>query len=164
MSLGPVNLQKKSIVTQKNGQIVWSITKYADGSNNTYVKRVDYSLDDKNKDKIMMFIGNRYLPEDGKYAISIEDDLKLGIWICGKNGSVTHIEMVELTYEAKAEMMLKNTQKYVIRQGIAAGADYDTTKQKWIPAITDNDGLWTALYAAGELMRYDHLRSVKSSS
>jgi hypothetical protein len=47
----------------------------------------------------MMFIGNRYLPEDGKYALSIEDDLKMGIWIVGRNGSVTHIENLKLMYE-----------------------------------------------------------------
>jgi hypothetical protein len=106
-------------------------------------------LQDGGRDKVMMFIGNRYLPEDGKYALSIEDDLRLGVWIVGKNGSVTRIEYLELNYEQKAEMMVKNTQKYVIRQGIAAGANYDSNKKKWISGISDNDGLWTSLYAAG---------------
>ncbi len=45
--------------------------------------------------------------------------------------------------------MVKNTQKYVLRQGIAAEANYDSNKKKWITGITDNDGLWTSLYAAG---------------
>lgn len=52
---------------------------------------MDNNLQDGGRDKIMMFIGNRYLPEDGKYALSIEDDLKMGIWIVGRNGNVTHI-------------------------------------------------------------------------
>ena len=56
---------------------------------------------------------------------------------------------MELNYQQKAEMMVKNTQKYVLRQGIAAEATYDQNKKEWRTGITDNDGLWTSLYAAG---------------
>jgi len=28
--------------------------------------------------------------------------------------------------------MVQDTQKYVLRQGIAAGANYDSSKDKWI--------------------------------
>ncbi len=45
--------------------------------------------------------------------------------------------------------MSSNTQKYVIRQGIATGAIYNSTQGKWIPEISDNDGLWNSLYATG---------------
>lgn len=46
-----------------------------------------------------MFIGNRYLPEEGTNVLSIEDDLNLGLWVVGRNGSVTHISMINLNYE-----------------------------------------------------------------
>ncbi len=45
--------------------------------------------------------------------------------------------------------MVKNTQNYVLRQGIAAEATYDSSVRGWRTGITDNDGLWTSLYAAG---------------
>lgn len=61
---------KKERVTQ-NTLIEWSIEKYADGSNNSYVKRIDNNLNGQNRDKIMYFIGTRYLPDDGKSVISI---------------------------------------------------------------------------------------------
>ena len=54
----------------------------------------------------------------------------MGIWVVGKNGSVTHIEMIAMSYEQKAEMMVVNTQKFVLRQGIAAEANYDVKSQK----------------------------------
>lgn len=48
-----------------------------------------------------------------------------------------------------------------MRNGMAADASWNG--QKWVPAISDNDGLWTSMYAAGELMRYFSLKSSNSS-
>jgi hypothetical protein len=53
-------------------------------------------------------------------------------------------------------MMTLQTEKYVMRNGLASGADL--ISGKWIPEISDNDGLWTAMYGAGELMKYSVLK------
>ncbi len=46
-------------------------------------------------------------------------------------------------------MMVTNTQKYVLRHGLAGGANYDPKSNRWVPYTSDNDGLWTSLYASG---------------
>lgn len=57
--------------------------------------------------------------------------------------------------------MVNDTQQYIMRNGMAADASWNG--QKWVTAISDNDGLWTSMYAAGELMRYSSLKSINSS-
>lgn len=72
-------------------------------------------------------------------------------------GAVSHIEMKAINYKEKAEIMVENTQKNVIRHGLASGADF--RDGKWISQYDDNDGLWTSMYAVGEFMRLSSLRS-----
>lgn len=43
-----------------------------------------------------------------------------------------------------------------MRHGMASGAYL--SGGKWIPEIADNDGLWTAMYGSGELMKYAVLK------
>ena len=50
----------------EQGNISWSIKKYADGSGNSYLLRVNNSMLDSNRDKMQYFIGDRYLPDDAK--------------------------------------------------------------------------------------------------
>ena len=49
-----------------------------------------------------------------------------------------------------------------MRNGLASDASWNGLK--WIPSISDNDGLWTSMYGAGELMRYFSLKKHNSSS
>ncbi len=95
----------------------------------------------------MYLIGDRYLPGSGLSVISIEDDQALGIWTLNSEGEVSHIEMKSVSYKEKAETMVKNTQESVLRHGVASSADL--VNGKWVPGYTDNDGLWTSVYAAG---------------
>jgi hypothetical protein len=69
--------------------------------------------------------------------------------------------MVMMDYNTKTEMMVSDTQKNVMRNGMAASSGWNG--QKWIPDISDNDGLWTSMYGAGELMRYASLKKAKAS-
>jgi hypothetical protein len=39
-----------------------------------------------------------------------------------------------------------------MRHGLASDSFWNGTK--WTKGISDNDGLWTSMYAAGEFMRY----------
>lgn len=49
--------------------------------------------------------------------------------------------------------------KPYLRYGLASGTGKDGGK--WRAGVDDNDGLWTSLFAVGELMRYDSLKQLK---
>ena len=136
-------------VTTKDGA-VWTITNYG-------VLRVDEKAADK-RDKEMRFMGDRYFYSadtgDGK-VLAIFADGENGIWTVMKEG-FTHIEMLPINGTDKAAMMSETTQKYVSRRGMVSEAYLHG--DKWIPAESDNDGLWTSMYGGGELMRYAVLR------
>jgi hypothetical protein len=145
--------ERKTIVLQLNNAW-WTVVGYADKSGRTYVKR-EHTNEVDERDKIMYFIGNRYLPGKGIEVLSIEDDKEYGLWTVNSEG-VTHIALAEYSYKAKAEKMVENTQEFVMRHGLAASSHLQNGK--WIGDVTDNDGLWTAMYAAGEFMRYSSLK------
>ncbi|MCQ2602977.1 MAG: Ig-like domain-containing protein, partial [Clostridia bacterium] len=127
------------------------------------VKRVDNTAKIE-RDKVQQFMGDRYFyfastasARAGVVCAIVADETKNGIWAVTEEG-VSFIEMVKLTGTQKAEMMVEDTEKYVQRNGFVADA-YKIGKDEsgnpiYRPAETDNDGLWTALYAVGELMRY----------
>ena len=129
---------------------VWEITNYG-------VLRTDKNAANS-RDVEQRFMGDRYFYSadsgDGK-VLAIFADGANGIWTVMAEG-YTHIEMVEMNGTDKAELMSDNTQENVSRRGMVAEAYL--TNGKWVPNETDNDGLWTAMYGAGELMRYAVLR------
>ncbi len=131
---------------------VWEITNYG-------VLRTDEKATDE-RDVLQRFMGDRYFYSadtgDGK-VLAIFPDGENGIWTVMQEG-YTHIEMIELDGDTKAAQMSDETQKYVSRRGMVSEAYYYEELEKWIPAESDNDGLWTAMYGAGELMRYATLR------
>lgn len=45
---------------------------------------------------------------------------------------------------------------------MASGAAFDGVK--WVPEIADNDGLWTSMYGAGELMKYSVLKQNRADA
>ena len=139
-------------------QVVWEITSYG-------VLRTDPNATYE-RDKEQRFMGDRYFysadTKDGK-ILGIYPDENGGIWAI-MSGGVTHIEMVKMTGTDKATDMVETTQDIVMRHGFVAEAFYNTSTGTWKPAETDNDGLWTAMYAAGELMRYASLKNDPSAT
>lgn len=129
---------------------VWTITNYG-------VLRTDEKAGNK-RDVEQRFMGDRYFYSadsgDGK-VLAIFADGKNGIWTAMAEG-YTHIEMLEINGTDKAAMMSEKTQEIVSRRGMVSEAYYNG--EEWIPHESDNDGLWTAMYGAGELMRYATLR------
>ncbi|MBQ7117724.1 MAG: hypothetical protein IJN88_05895 [Clostridia bacterium] len=129
---------------------VWTVTNYG-------VLRTDENALNE-RDKLQRFMGDRYFfsadTTDGK-VLAIFADGKNGIWTVMAEG-YTHIEMLEIDGTDKAAMMSENTQKYVSRRGMVSEAFY--IDGQWVPNESDNDGLWTSMYGAGELMRYAVLR------
>ena len=129
---------------------VWTITEYG-------VLRTDENAPTE-RDIQQRFMGDRYFysndTTDGK-VLAIFADGEKGIWTAMAEG-YTHIEMKEINGTDKAAMMSETTQEYVARRGMVSNAYY--IDGKWDPEESDNDGLWTSMYGAGELMRYAVLR------
>ncbi len=139
----------------QNG-VVWEITSYG-------VLRTDNSATYE-RDKTQRFMGDRYF-----YSADTSEGNVLAIYADGENGiwtvmagGVTHIELIKMSGEDKAVDMISTTQENVMRHGFVAESYFNGTE--WKPWETDNDGLWTAMYAAGELMRYASLKADPSTS
>jgi len=129
----------------------WEITAYG-------VLRTDENAQNA-RDKEQRFMGDRYFysndTSEGN-VLAIFPDGEKGIWTVMAEG-YTHIEMLDIDGTDKAAMMSETTQKYVARRGMVSNA-YLIDGQ-WIPEESDNDGLWTSMYGAGELMRYAVLKN-----
>ena len=129
---------------------VWTITDYG-------VLRTDENAPTE-RDKQQRFMGDRYFfsadTTDGK-VLAIAADGEKGIWTAMAEG-YTHIEMIELNGTDKAAQMSETTQQIVARRGMVSNAYL--IDGEWVPEESDNDGLWTSMYGAGELMRYAVLR------
>ncbi len=135
---------------------VWTITDYG------VLRTVESARFERDKEQ--RFMGQRYFYSadtgDGK-VLAIFPDGENGIWTVMEEG-YTHIAMTELNGTDKAALMSENTQKYVSRRGMVANSYF--TNGEWRPSETDNDGLWTSMYGAGELMRYAVLRDDPTAS
>ena len=109
------------------------------------------------EDQIMYFSAHRYLPHHAVDAILPDGT---GVWAkCGDG--VSHIEFFELTSEEKAEILLKETNNYVMRRGMVSqrhlkeDRNYDSRENY---AACDNDGLFTSGYAVAEMYHYATLK------
>ncbi len=126
----------------------WEITAYG-------VLRTDENASNE-RDKEQRFMGDRYFySNDSENVLAIFPDGEKGIWTAMKDG-YTHIELKEIDGTDKAAIMSENSQKYVARRGMVSNSYFNG--ERWVPNESDNDGLWTAMYGAGELMRYAVLR------
>lgn len=135
---------------------VWEITDYG-------VLRTDKNAPTE-RDVEQRFMGNRYFSSDDTSAgkvLAIFPDGENGIWTVMESG-VTHIEMVELSAAEKASYMSAVTQENINRHGLIN--DAYGSPGAWKGSESDNDGLWTSMYSAGELMRYATLRDDPNAS
>ncbi len=142
--------EKAQTATTKDGA-VWTITNYG-------VLRV-YDKATNERDKEQRFMGDRYFYSadsgEGK-VLAIFADGENGIWTVMKEG-YSHIEMLEINGTEKAEILNEQTWEYVARRGMVSNAYL--IDGEWKPEESDNDGLWTSMYAGGELMRYAVLKN-----
>ncbi|MGB4033718.1 MAG: hypothetical protein WBM21_02630 [Christensenellales bacterium] len=146
------NYQPYQTVTTDDGA-VWTITEYG-------VLRQDENAPNS-RDAQQRFMGDRYFYDKDGTLLAIVDDGENGIWTIMEEG-VTHIRMVQMSGIEKAILMSNMTNEYVSRRGMVSGATLEDGK--WRPQETDNDGLWTSMYAAGEVMRYSVLKNDPSVS
>ncbi|MBR3588811.1 MAG: Ig-like domain-containing protein [Clostridia bacterium] len=147
---------KYQSVTTADGAL-WQITEYG-------VLRTDENAPTE-RDREQRFMGDRYFysadTTDGK-VLAIFSDKGNGIWTVMEKG-YTHINLVPMSGDEKAILMSDETQEKVERRGFVSNS-YLQGDGSWRKEATDNDGLWTAMYGAGELMRYAVLRDDPSSS
>jgi hypothetical protein len=99
--------------------------------------------------------GLRWLPHDDLRSVSV--DGKGRAWFATAGG-VGLIERQPLTLAAKAEFYEQEIERYVKRTpfGFTAEAPLGKLADKATaqPTDSDNDGLWTAMYGAGECFAY----------
>lgn len=127
---------------------VWQITDYG-------VLRTDKNAPTQ-RDVEQRFMGDRYFySNDSQNVLAIFPDGENGIWTVMESG-VTHIVMMEASGRLKAWYLSDMTQNYVARHGYVDQAY--RSGSGWVSYESDNDGLWTSMYGAGELMRYATLR------
>ncbi len=109
------------------------------------------------EDKIMYFSAHRYLPHHAVDAILADGK---NLWALAGD-KVSYIEMLTLTAEEKAEILLEETNNYVMRRGMVSQRDLREARNyesRYPYAACDNDGLFTSGYAVGEMFRYATLR------
>lgn len=173
-------------VTQDN--VLWAIQENTNpGREGVYIIREDRTS--TTRDRLMYFMGNRYLPIEANITstgevlagttvstnnaiytpqvpVSIISDGDKGIWIASASGALSHIAMVRMSLDDKANLMSDVTQRVVDRRGSVSEATFvaNGAEGSWKPAITDNDGLWTSMYSGGELMRYATLKREGASA
>lgn len=144
------NYENAQTATTKDGA-VWTITEYG-------VLRVDEKATNE-RDKEQRFMGDRYFYSadtgEGK-VLAIFADGENGIWTVMEEG-YSHIEMVQMNGTEKAEVLNEQTWENVARRGMVSNAYF--VDGEWVPEESDNDGLWTSMYAGGELMRYAVLKN-----
>lgn len=126
---------------------VWTIKPYG-------VLRTDSNAAHE-RDIEQRFMGDRYFYSKDGNLLGIVKDGANGIWTIMEEG-ITHIQMVALSGKEKAALMSQATDTYVKRRGMVSEAVLKDGV--WKPRESDNDGLWTSMYAAGELMRYSVLK------
>lgn len=162
LSAGNPNYTALQSQTTTDGA-VWRITDYG-------VLRTETGAANS-RDVEQRFMGDRYFYETntttGK-VLAIMSDGTTGIWTVMATG-VTHIEMLDVSGTEKAAMMASQAQEFVSRHGFISESYYDgdgdrSDGNNWKGNESDNDGLWTSMYAVGELMRFASLKADSSAT
>lgn len=102
--------------------------------------------------------GRRYLPDNE--VLSLLPVANRGIWVRTRTG-VAYIDYQNITLAEKANIFEKMQASRHMRHGLVSDivldAPGDIAHSHTKPA--DNDGLWTAMYAAAEIFHYSATRS-----
>jgi len=113
--------------------------------------RLDFSAPER--DRRQYLAGLRYLPDD--QVEQLVPDSYGGVWVRTRSG-VSHIELNAITLAQKAEVFEKRIRARHDRYGLIGSSHLrlpgDLSSN--LMQDSDNDGLWTAIYAAAECFRY----------
>jgi len=109
-------------------------------------------------DRLQYFAGRRYLPDDE--VLNLAAGQTGGVWVRTRAG-VSYIRFVPMTLAQKAAHFEQRIEQRHDRYGLVASSNLlrpgDLASNRLDPS--DNDGLWTAMYAAAECFRYAVTRS-----
>ncbi|HPT26400.1 MAG TPA: hypothetical protein PLZ95_08265 [Bryobacteraceae bacterium] len=109
------------------------------------------------RDRVQYFASRRWLPADHVLALLADGD---SVWVRTREG-VSHIRFTPSTLDQKASAFEQRIAARHDRHGFVADSHFRTPGD---PASNqnfsnDNDGLWTAMYAAAECFRYSVTKS-----
>jgi len=104
------------------------------------------------------YASKRWLVDDG--VIDISKGPEKSILILTKTG-MSKINFVKMTLEEKADYFQKIQRLRHVRYGFTSTTTLETPGDLSTTSLhdTDNDGLWTSMYLAGELFRYSVTKS-----
>ena len=108
-------------------------------------------------DKVRYFCAQRDLLDNNVSSLAADGD---GVWVLTDNGA-THIDMVMMSMEEKANLLLEETLTYVQRHGMVSQKRLSEARnlKSVLPyGHSDNDGTFSADYAIGEIFHYATLK------
>lgn len=153
---------------------VTAVTKDSDGTywigTTTGLQRVNFTEADE-RDIVQYMAGPRYLYGGDDSVQAVASDNAGGVWVKTASG-VTHIAMPKKTLLDKTVAYERLMSTVADRRGMVTGTGFTfndpantsinynspTGVFSSNPSTSDNDGLWTTMYAIGEIFRYKALR------
>ncbi len=108
-------------------------------------------------DKVRYFCAKRDLLDNNVASLVADGD---GVWALTDNG-VTHIDMVTMSMQEKAEKLLEETLTYVQRHGMVSQKYLSEARnlKSILPyGHSDNDGCFSSGFAIGEIFHYAVLK------
>lgn len=149
----------------KNNDVTCAV-KSTDGAiwigTNNGLMRMDLSAESK-EDIVQYFSGTRYLYQGNDHVTALAADDSAGVWVQNANGSV-HIRMVKMSMQDRTYTYEKLVNDVNDRRGMVTSNNsftHDPLLDEYYAdsvSTSDNDGLWTAMYAMGEIYRYQTLK------
>lgn len=148
---------------------VTSVVKDAEGvywiGTENGLQRVNFEEEDE-RDIVQYFAGPRYMFDGDDHVTALASDGQGGVWVQNARG-ITHIAMPFKTLQEKAAAYEDIIQAVHDRRGMTSdarftftptdatrGINYNDGAFESLAETSDNDGLWTAMYAIGEIYRY----------
>lgn len=149
----PLHLPQGDVTAlAESGSALWI------GTNNGLIR---YQQGAVNGEEKQYFFGKRYLPDNEVIAILPVADHS--IWVRTRTG-VSLIDYRLISLQEKADLFETMQATRHVRYGLASDAVLETPGdiQHSDTEPADNDGLWTAMYAAAEIFRYSATHSAVS--